>query len=89
MRRLTNLALTRLTFMILHREYPIRTDVVFQPNKFQAYHYKPLSQFSFKVKIIYQLKKKYIPVNRKIIMYLINKIELLYIKDHPTNYKNN
>jgi hypothetical protein len=29
------------------REYPIRTDVVFQPNKFQAYHFKPLSQFSF------------------------------------------
>lgn len=28
------------------REYPIRTDVVFQPNKFQAYHFKPLSQFS-------------------------------------------
>ena len=31
---------------IHYREYPIRTDVVFQPNKFQAYHYKPLSQFS-------------------------------------------
>ena len=30
-----------------YREYPIRTDVIFQPNKFQAYHFRPLSQFSF------------------------------------------
>ena len=34
-------------YIIYIREYPIRTDVIFQPNKFQAYHFKPLSQFSF------------------------------------------
>ena len=30
-----------------YREYPIRTDVIFQSNKFQAYHLKPLGQSSF------------------------------------------
>ena len=29
------------------REYPIRTDAVFTPNKFQAYRHKPLGQFSY------------------------------------------
>jgi hypothetical protein len=44
------------------REYPIRTDVVFQPNKFQAYHFKPLSQFSFlfSIRLIIILLSKYI-----------------------------
>ena len=53
MRRLTNPALTRAWYLIQttiyvanHREYPIRTDVVFTPNKFQAYRHKPLGQFS-------------------------------------------
>ena len=53
-RRLTNLALTR-TYK-KNREYPIRTDVVFTPNKFQAYRHKPLSQFSYT--IYYLVKKK-------------------------------
>ncbi len=30
-----------------NREYPIRTDVINKPNKFQACHLKPLGQFSF------------------------------------------
>ena len=30
----------------INREYPIRTDAVSIPNKFQAYRHKPLGQFS-------------------------------------------
>lgn len=39
--------ITNNLFIKYNREYPIRTDVIFQSNKFQAYHFKPLSQFSF------------------------------------------
>lgn len=34
----------------VYREYPIRTDVGLHQNKFQAYHFKPLSQFSLNFK---------------------------------------
>ena len=33
--------------ILVFREYPIRTDVDYHQNKFQAYRFKPLSQFSF------------------------------------------
>ena len=35
-----------------NREYPIRTDVVITPNKFQVYRFRPLSQFS---KIVFNI----------------------------------
>lgn len=47
MRRLTNPALIRLILNFNFREYPIRTDVTFdKSNKTQAYHLRPLGQFS-------------------------------------------
>ena len=48
-RRLTNLALTRILSYYFFREYPIRTDVVFILSKFQAYCHKPLGQFSHSI----------------------------------------
>ena len=41
-------------FIKYNREYPIRTDVIFQSNKFQAYHFKPLSQFSLYFILFYK-----------------------------------
>lgn len=79
--------ITNNLFIKYNREYPIRTDVIFQSNKFQAYHFKPLSQFSFSFVLFYKqillIKVIYTKINLPKNRFIIGQI---YYKKITTKY---